>query len=356
MPQPLLNPARRDWLIRTALAGTAVSLGLPAWAATATKDPRHDWDWLVGDFDVWHKRLKHRLAGNNEWEAFGGKSVLWLALGGLGTVDDNIVELPDGVYRGLTVRAFDPATQEWAIWWVDGRSGRIDPPVRGRFAADSGEFVGPDTFEGRPILMRFRWLDIHSKQPHWEQAFSPDNGRSWEVNWENFFTRTSAKPTPLPRVAGASKDWDFLEGRWKVQHRRLRERLVGSKAWDEFGGTLVNWAVLGGNGNISDNVMDFPGAPFRGIGLRVFDPASGQWISRWLDGRKPTEFAAPLRGGFRDGVGTFTGEDAVGVKRVITRVTWSKITAKSARWEQASSGDGGKSWETNWVSDFTRES
>ena len=68
MHHDLTDPARRDWLIRLALAGGAVSLGLPMFAGAAGgKDPRHDWDWLIGDFDVWHKRLKHRLAGSNEW-------------------------------------------------------------------------------------------------------------------------------------------------------------------------------------------------------------------------------------------------------------------------------------------------
>src|SRR5688572_7493705 len=87
----------------------------------------HDWDWLVGNWDVWHRRLKERLAGSTEWEEFPGKSALWLALGGLGTIDDNIVDIPSGSYRGLTVRAFDPPSGKWSIWWLDGRNpGSID--------------------------------------------------------------------------------------------------------------------------------------------------------------------------------------------------------------------------------------
>ena len=314
-----------------------------------------DWDWLTGNWDVWHRRLKHRLAGSHEWEEFTGKSALWLALGGLGTIDDNIVDIPSGTYRGLTVRAFDPATQRWAIWWLDGRNpATIDPPVRGGFEGDSGIFTGPDTFNGRPVTIRFRWLDIHSARPHWEQALSTDGGTSWEINWENFFTRTATAPTPLLLLPDRNRDFDFLVGAWSVRHRRLRQRLAGSSEWEEFGGTLDNRPVLGGNGNVGDNRFDRADGVHRGIGLRAFESATGDWLSWWLDGRAPTAFATPVRGRFAGGIGTFIGEDDLNGRPVRTRVLWSRITRNSARWEQAMSADSGATWETNWISDFVR--
>src|SRR3546814_9649438 len=92
-----------------------------------------DWRWLVGNWDVWHRRLKERLAGSDDWAEFGGKSACWPTLGGLGTIDDNILGLTNGEYRGFGIRAFDPAPRTWSIWWVDGRNPtRIDPPVVGR--------------------------------------------------------------------------------------------------------------------------------------------------------------------------------------------------------------------------------
>ena len=72
-----------------------------------------DWSWLIGNWDVWHRRLKERLAGSNDWQEFGGKSALWLSMNGAGTIDDNIIDLPGETYRGLTIRAFDPGTQQW---------------------------------------------------------------------------------------------------------------------------------------------------------------------------------------------------------------------------------------------------
>jgi hypothetical protein len=125
--------------------GGALTLGLPIWharAADAASSHANDWRWLVGNWDVWHRRLKEHLAANDEWQEFDGKSALWLTMDGLRTVDDNIVDLPDGTYRGLTLRAFDPRTDNWALWWLDGRNPtRIDPPVLGGFESDDRRAV-----------------------------------------------------------------------------------------------------------------------------------------------------------------------------------------------------------------------
>ena len=246
-----LSVTRRQ-LVAGMAAGTMLpSLGRARVAATDPAARAHDWDWLIGNWDVWHRRLKERLANNHDWQEFGGKSALWLGLGGLATIDDNIVDIPSGSYYGLTVRAWDPKTDRWAIWWVDGRNPTvIDPPVLGGFAGENGVFAGPDNFKGTPVTVRFRWLDIHSARPHWDQAMSTDGGKSWETNWENFFTRTAPIATTLPLAGDRPRDFDFLHGSWTVQHRRLRKRLVGSTDWERFSGTLVYRPVLAGRANI----------------------------------------------------------------------------------------------------------
>ena len=133
---PALN--RRQLVEAIILAGGAAAFDMPAWAEAPRPDAhRDDWRWLVGNWDVWHRRLKERLAGSDDWAEFGGKSACWLTLGGLGTIDDNILDLPGGEYRGFGIRAFDPATRQWAIWWVDGRNPtHIEPPVVGCFDGD----------------------------------------------------------------------------------------------------------------------------------------------------------------------------------------------------------------------------
>lgn len=156
---------------------------------TAT-DRTHDWDWFMGRWRVKHRRLKGRLVGSDSWEEFEGSSECWSTLGGLGNVDDNIVDLPDGAYRAMTIRAFDTETELWGIWWLDGRMARtIEPPVHGTFEHGVGVFMGDDVLNGVPIKVRFRWSRTDTANPVWEQAFSADNGVSWETNWVMSFTR-----------------------------------------------------------------------------------------------------------------------------------------------------------------------
>jgi hypothetical protein len=357
--------SRREFLAALAMTSGAAALATPAiWTPVRADDAdrlaRHarDWAWLVGNWDVQHRRLRERLAGSSAWDEFGGKSALWLTLGGLGTIDDNVLDLPSGVYRGLGIRAFDASTRRWSIWWLDGRTPtRIDPPVTGAFDGDTGTFVGEDTFKGRPITVRFRWFDIHGSRPHWEQAFSTDRGATWEVNWRNYFTRTSATPTPLPREERAGfpeqRDWDFLVGSWKVRNRRLQKRLAGSTQWEEFNSTLVNRSVLGGFGNVGDNLFEAAGGSYRGLSVRAFNRETREWLSWWLDARKPV-FGEPVRGRFVDGVGTLMGDDTFNGRPIKVRSQWSRVTPRSMHWEQAFSADGGATWETNWVSDFER--
>jgi hypothetical protein len=158
---------------------------------------------------------------------------------------------------------------------------------------------------------------------------------------------------PTPR--SPASDFDFLVGSWTVLHRRRRRRLVDERNWDAFGGTFVNWPLLGGYGNVGDNVMNAPSGTFRGIGMRTYDPAARLWSSWWVDGRNPTVIGDPLRGSFADGIGTFLADEVLDGRAVKARVQWSKITSTSALWEQSASADGGASWEVNWTSAFTRQ-
>lgn len=154
----------------------------------------HDWDFLVGRWTVRHRRLKARLAGSTEWESFGGTCVNWPVLGGQGNMDENVIELPGGTYEAIAIRAFDAGAGHWSIWWLDARhSSRMDPPVRGGFSNGLGTFVGDDTLNGRPIRIRFRWSRITPISAQWEQAFSADDGATWETNWEMAFTRASPR-------------------------------------------------------------------------------------------------------------------------------------------------------------------
>lgn len=151
-----------------------------------------DFDFFVGSWKVRHRRLKERLKGCQDWEEFLGSSEMRKTLGGLGNVDDNLLEFPAGSYRAVTLRSFDPASGQWSIWWLDGRApGRLDVPVVGSFSEGVGSFYADDELDGRAIRVRFQWTLPEPERPRWEQAFSVDGGHSWESNWVMDFERAA---------------------------------------------------------------------------------------------------------------------------------------------------------------------
>ena len=344
----IVHPTRRA-AIGAGLAAAALAGGARA-APEATG--LHDWDFLAGRWAVRHRRLKTRLKGSQAWEEFGGTCVNWPTLGGAGNADENLLEAPGGAYRGTGIQAFDDRSGLWSSWWIDGKTASLDAPVRGRFKDGVGTFFGDDTLDGRPVKVRVVWSKITPASIHWEQAFSADDGKTWETNWISDFTRTAKDPGD-PSTTGDLHDFDFLRGRFNVRHHRLKERLVGNTEWEDFAGTSELWTTLGSHGTVDDNWLDLPAGAYRAMGARAFDPKTKQWAIWWLDARTPN-VDPPVRGGFKDGVGTFIGDDMLRGKPIKMRFQWSKITATTAHWEQAFSPDGGATWETNWTMEFSR--
>src|SRR4029453_15955801 len=149
----------------------------------------NDFDFLIGNWRVHHRRLKERLTGNHDWLEVEGRCVMQKILGGAGNMDENFLDFPAGAYRAVTLRTYDAAKKQWSIWGIDGRHpGHLDPPVAGGFKDGIGTFYAGDTLKGKPIRVRFLWTNLTNK-PHWEQAFSIDGGKTWETNWTMDFTK-----------------------------------------------------------------------------------------------------------------------------------------------------------------------
>lgn len=155
------------------------------------RDGSHDFDFWMGRWTVRNRRLRERLRGSNAWDEFEATCVARPMAGGLGNEDEYRTDFAGG-FVGMTFRFFDPKAQRWSIHWADNRRGVLDPPVVGSFAGDVGTFEGDDTFEGRPIRVRFIWTRLCEGRARWEQAFSADAGRTWETNWVMEMTRLEA--------------------------------------------------------------------------------------------------------------------------------------------------------------------
>ena len=89
------------------------------------------------------------------------------------------------------MRTFDKKTGLWAIWWVDSRDphAALDPPVKGRFVDGVGTFYADGIVNGKPQRTRYTWSHITGTSAQWDQAFSDDNGATWDTNWIMKFER-----------------------------------------------------------------------------------------------------------------------------------------------------------------------
>lgn len=157
-----------------------------------------------------------------------------------------------------------------------------------------------------------------------------------------------------PPILASAADFDFLMGRWRVRHHRLKRRLASCGEWDDFTGISSARPLIGRLGNIDENEIGLPGDPYIGITLRTYDPRSETWRIHWFDSRYPGALDPPTVGRFENGIGTFHAEQMFEGKPVRVRFVWSRSSEQTCRWEQAFSADGGRNWETNWIMDFSR--
>ena len=135
-------------------------------------------------------------------------------------------------------------------------------------------------------------------------------------------------------------DFDFLPGRWEVRNRRL----VGDR-WEEFDAISEAEAMLGGLGNVDH----FHAPGYEGFSLRLYDPERDVWRIWWSSTARPGRLDPPVEGRFEGGRGRFETDDVLDGVPLRMRFDWTEITADSARWDQAFSFDGGKTWEPNWT-------
>lgn len=157
---------------------------------TAAVTPsKHDFDFLLGNWQVQNKRLKARLVGSKEWLEFParleeGRKIL----NGLALMDQYKAEFNGEYFEGVSLRIFNPATEQWTIYWMDTNHPVITEQVVGVFKDGVGEFYGEELFAGKPVKLRFIWSEITAQSARWEQAYFDEAREAWETNWIMEFT------------------------------------------------------------------------------------------------------------------------------------------------------------------------
>jgi len=157
------------------------------------EDGPHGFDALAGSWNYHLHRLNQRLAGSNVWTDFYGTGDCIPLWNGRANLDTLVVDSPTGKIEGLTLRLFDPKVKVWRLYWANAKDGLVDVPQIGQFHDGHGEFYAQDIQNDHSVLIRFDWTGLKSPSPHFEQAFSIDGGKSWEVNWITNQTRMAER-------------------------------------------------------------------------------------------------------------------------------------------------------------------
>lgn len=198
-----LRNLRQIWampFLLTAVGATAMGAPpakpepAPATPAVAERDGSHDFDWEVGTWATSVKVLRNPLSPKATWVEFNGTSVIHALGGGRANLVDLDVTGPVGRIQGVSLRLYNVQARQWSLNFANMGDGLLTPPSIGEFKNGRGEFYGTDTLRGRTILVRFVILDVTQDSARFEQSYSADGGKTWELNWVATDRRLPAKP------------------------------------------------------------------------------------------------------------------------------------------------------------------
>jgi hypothetical protein len=324
------------------------------------RDGQHDFDFSLGTWKTHISRRLHPLTGSTTWVEYEGTSVVRKIWNGRGSLGETEADGPAGHLEALSLRLYNPEAHQWNLTYANSKGGTLSVPTIGEFKNGRGDFFDTELFNGRNILVRNVWSDITPNSCHFEQAFSDDGGKTWEVNWsatdtrvadESAQARTSLQPSPTE--PDRQHDFDFAVGTWKTHLSRLQHPLTGSTTWVEYEGTSDVRRVWNGRANLEEFEAHGSVGHIEGLTLRLYNPQSHQWNNNWATSNDGA-VNQPMIGEFKNGRGEFFDQEPFNGRAIYVRWVWSDITPNSGRFEQAFSDDGGKTWEVNWVNTYTR--
>jgi hypothetical protein len=160
-------------------------------AHAAHRDGSHDFDFEIGTWKTHLKRLLHPLSGSTQWVECEGTTVVRKVWGGHANMLELEADCPSGHFQGLNLRLYNPESHQWSLNFANSRNGTLSQPTIGEFKNGRGEFFDQETLDGRAILVRFVITELTPNSCRFEQSFSADGGKTWEVNWIATDTRVT---------------------------------------------------------------------------------------------------------------------------------------------------------------------
>jgi hypothetical protein len=160
-------------------------------SVAAPRDGQHDFDFEIGVWKTHLKRLVHPLSGSTTWVELDGTTVVRKVWNGRANLAELETDVASGHLEVLSLRLYDPQSRQWSLNTANIKSGTLSVPTIGEFKDGRGEFFDQESFNGRTILVRNVWSDMTADSCRFEQSFSDDGGKTWEVNWIAIDTRVN---------------------------------------------------------------------------------------------------------------------------------------------------------------------
>lgn len=329
------------------------------------RDGQHDFDFNIG---MWHTHIKRTLdpfSGSTHTVVLDGTVTVRKIWGGKAQLEEIEAEGPNGHWEGLTLFLYNPQSHQWSQTFVDGQSGVQEGGSFGSFSNGRGELYSPDSLDGKSVLARGIWSDITPDSHKFEISYSNNGGATWSAMFSANLTRetqpsyapplspTSAKTKAAGSVRDSQHDFDFDFGTWKTHSSRLLHPLTGSKEWVDMDGVTTVLKIWNGRANLAEVNVDGPTGPMHLLALRTYNPATGEWYLNFANASAGT-LGIPAVGTFKDGRIDFYDQEQINGRFVLVRFSiWNDGPGKT-RSEQAFSDNGGKTWEVNWRTSYTK--
>jgi hypothetical protein len=348
------------------------------------RNGQHDFDFNLGN---WKTHIRRRLTpytGTPKWIELNGTVTVRKVWDGRASLEEIEADGQTGHFEGTTLFLYNPTSHQWSQNFANSIDGDISNPTIGQFKDGRGELYSQDIIEGKAVMLQGVWSRILKDSHRYEESVSYDAGKTWEPVFIADLTRdtstasvVASTPAALadagtdPALANAGADsasaasgasadhdgrhdFDFAFGRWKEHTTRLQHPLTGSTTWISMEGVSVCKKIWNGKANLTELESNGPNGHLELLALRLYNTQSRQWNLTFATSGVGVLGMPPCIGEFRNGHGEFYDQELYNGKAIWVRFTVTPLTPDSFRSEQAFSDDGGKTWETNWINEYTR--
>jgi hypothetical protein len=319
--------------------------------APASRSGQHDFDFGEG---AWHTHIVRTLDPFNDKSSkieLDGTVTSRRVWDGRAWLEQIQADGPNGHWQALNLFLYNPKALQWSQWFINSKVGVLGTPFVGAFKDGRGELFSQDTFKGKTILVRALWSNITADAHRYEESFSEDGGKTWRTSFIANKTRIPASEVrPVQPVAN---DFDFDIGTWKSHVSRLLEPLTGSNRWIEAEGRVVVTKIWDGSANLAEVRTNYPTGPVDFLALRWYNPVARQWFLDFATAAGG-QLGVPAAGEFKNGRVDFYDQEQVDGKAILVRFSVWPTSQNTSRSEQAFSADGGKTWEVNFRTQYTR--